>query len=855
MSLVALLLLLASSCTSAAWFGRRSPGAKRTPPKEDRSPSQDELRHAALMRALGQTLFNHRDGGSDGSGSNATSLPGNLRVGDRVRRGPTWDWGDQDGGSGTGLGTVLGAGQRSAAGSDGPGWVEVRWDHAPFLPCNYRLYGGYRDLVPAPNNGPPTGRLLPRDRVRRGPTWRWGSQDGRPPALGTVVEVSLDEDMDEVVCIRWDHNGRTGAYRMYGGFQDIQLAGDGEAVRQAALPGGLRLRDRVRRGPTWNYGPESEATSGNGTIVSIKVCDDEEEVVAVHWDEDDVPGHRFSCRAFPEYTDVVRVDTADAPDLRQGVAAGVDTLRDMAEGMFGGLADRVTEHSGDGASTAWNWTAAGDAATRFSDVGMLDEVRLEMQELVDFLTDASRYHALGAKIPRGVLLEGPPGTGKTLLARALAGECGVAFAATTGPALSASRLAGVASQRIQTLFREARARAPCIVFVDELDSVGAHRRSDSGGGVLADKADALNSLLTELDGFSQLSADAPIIFVASTNRADALDPALLRPGRLDRRIAIGLPDARARETILGVCAHSRPLAASADLAAVAQRTTGMSGAELESLVNEAAICAARERADAISAAHLEAAYERARMGIAIASSPAPDERRHVVAVHESGHALMMLAIERWLNTAGCAHEASMLALRKVSLLPRLMRKSGGMIGGATMADVSEGFEWAASRRSLLGELCVAMGGRAAEELLFGEADAATIGATNDFAQAMGLAKRMVTELGMSGRGPLAFLGGESGAAGAEVEREAGRLVLVGYAAAKELAAANERFLRALVDELKTHETMDREMVDRVAESYALRRVDAVERADARDMEALRKSIPFRAAGSGKAMAV
>ena len=378
---------------------------------------------------------------------------------------------------------------------------------------------------------------------------------------------------------------------------------------------------------------------------------------------------------------------------------------------------------------------------RFEDVAGIAEAKEELQEVVTFLKAPERYTAIGARIPKGVLLIGPPGTGKTLLARAIAGEAGVPFFSMAASEF-VEMFVGVGASRVRDLFRKAKAKAPCIIFIDEIDAVGRQRGAGIGGGN-DEREQTLNQLLTEMDGFEENSG---VILVAATNRADVLDRALMRPGRFDRRVTVDLPDRRGREEILAVHARTRPLAEGVSLASWASRTPGFSGADLSNLLNEAAILTARRRLSAIDDHALSDALERITMGLAVA--PLQDSaKKRLIAYHEVGHALL---------TSVVPHADR---LDKVTLLPR----AGGVGGFArTMPDEEVLDSGLISKAYLQARMVVAMGGRAAELVVFGPSEV-TQGASGDLELVARIGREMVTLYGFSSLGPQALEG-----SGAEV---------------------------------------------------------------------------------------
>ena len=431
----------------------------------------------------------------------------------------------------------------------------------------------------------------------------------------------------------------------------------------------------------------------------------------------------------------------------------------------------------------------GEPTLTFADLAGADEAVEELAEIRDYLADPSRFAAMGAAVPKGVLLSGPPGCGKTRLARAVAGESAVPFFSISGSDF-VEMYVGVGAARIRDLFATAKASAPAIVFIDEIDAVGRARSTSATGG--NDEREAtLNQLLVEMDGFG---ADSGVVVMAATNRPDILDPALLRPGRFDRRITLDPPDLKGRAAILAIHAGSKPLAADVDLTAIARQTAGFSGADLANVVNEAALLATRRAAAVIETADFGEAVERVVGGPQRRSrilSPA-DKRR--VAVHEAGHAVVAAA------------QAGAGGVAKVSLVAR------GHGQGSTMS-MPEGDRILATRSELCDRIAVLLGGRAAEELVLGQP---STGSNDDLVRATDLARRMVTECGMSDElGPMAFGShGDEGGPGwseatlAGIDAETRRIVRDGWDRATSVVLANRVTLGALTDELISVETLE-----------------------------------------------
>ncbi|MEV5537965.1 ATP-dependent zinc metalloprotease FtsH [Saccharopolyspora shandongensis] len=442
--------------------------------------------------------------------------------------------------------------------------------------------------------------------------------------------------------------------------------------------------------------------------------------------------------------------------------------------------------------------------TMFSDVAGADEAVEELHEIKDFLQNPGRYQALGAKIPKGVLLYGPPGTGKTLLARAVAGEAGVPFYSISGSDF-VEMFVGVGASRVRDLFEQAKQNAPCIIFVDEIDAVGRQRGAGLGGGH-DEREQTLNQLLVEMDGFDSRGG---IILIAATNRPDILDPALLRPGRFDRQIPVSAPDMRGRRAILNVHSKGKPLAQDADLDSLAKRTVGFSGADLENVVNEAALLTARENGQLITAAALEEAVDRVIGGPRRKSKIISERDKKITAYHEGGHALAAWAMP------------DLEPVYKLTILPR------GRTGGHALV-VPEDDKDMMTRSEMIARLVFALGGRSAEELVFHEP---TTGASSDIEQATKIARAMVTEYGMTARLGAVKYGKEEGdpflgrTAGQqpnyslevahEIDEEVRRLIEAAHTEAWEILNTYRDVLDDLVLELIDKETLVRKDLERI----------------------------------------
>ncbi len=432
----------------------------------------------------------------------------------------------------------------------------------------------------------------------------------------------------------------------------------------------------------------------------------------------------------------------------------------------------------------------------FKDVAGVDEAKEELKEIIEFLREAQKFQKLGGRIPKGVLLVGPPGTGKTLLARAVAGEANVPFFSISGSDF-VEMFVGVGASRVRDLFEQGKKNAPCIIFIDEIDAVGRHRGAGLGGGH-DEREQTLNQLLVEMDGFE---SNDGVILIAATNRPDVLDPALLRPGRFDRRVVVSLPDVRGREEILRVHIRKIPLSDDVDLSVLARGTPGFSGADLANMVNEAALCAARQNRKTVLMYDFETAKDKVLMGAERKSMLLSDEEKRITAYHEGGHALVA-AVRDYADP-----------LHKVTIIPR------GMALGLTMQlPIDDKHTY--RREYLETRLAILMGGRVAEELFL---NSMTTGAGNDIERASDLARKMVCEFGMSSMGPITFgrkeeqifLGREisqhrdfSEETARQIDAEVRRFVDEGYQSATSILSSHREALERIAQALLEREVLD-----------------------------------------------
>ena len=460
----------------------------------------------------------------------------------------------------------------------------------------------------------------------------------------------------------------------------------------------------------------------------------------------------------------------------------------------------------------------------FADVAACDEEKEELVEIIDFLKNPRKYNEIGARVPKGVLLFGPPGTGKTLLAKAVAGEAGVPFFSISGSDF-VEMFVGVGASRVRDMFKTAKENAPCIIFIDEIDAVGRQRGAGMGGGH-DEREQTLNQLLVEMDGFN---GNTGIIIMAATNRPDVLDPALLRPGRFDRQITIANPDVRGREAILKVHARNKHLEQGVKLGDIAARTPGFSGADLENVLNEAALLTARGNRKVISMKDIDEAIDRVMMGPAKKSKKYTDHERKLVAYHEAGHAVIGIKLEN-------ASE-----VQKITIVPR------GQAGGYNLMMPKEE-TFFRTKSQMLETITGFLGGRVAEEIMFNEV---STGASNDFQNATQIARSMVTEYGMSDLGPMqyetpggsVFLGRDylkeknfSDQVALEIDREQRKIIEECYAKAKEVISSNMDLLTNIAEYLLKVETLTKPDIEEICKTGKLAWCDAEEERRAKEAE-------------------
>ena len=483
--------------------------------------------------------------------------------------------------------------------------------------------------------------------------------------------------------------------------------------------------------------------------------------------------------------------------------------------VFGAFAVfMLTKMNGGGNAKAFDFAKSrarleSNIKVKFDDVAGCDEEKEEMKEIIDYLKFPKKFEKMGARIPKGILLVGHPGTGKTLLAKAVAGEADVPFYSISGSDF-VEMFVGVGASRVRSMFENAKKTAPCMIFIDEIDAVGRQRGAGIGGGH-DEREQTLNQLLVEMDGIND---NAGIVIIAATNRPDVLDPALLRPGRFDRQITVALPDRKGRTEILKVHARNKHLSSEIDLGALAKRTPGFSGADLENVLNEAAILAVRENKNEITMANLDEAIDRVMMGPAKKSRTYDDKTKELVAYHESGHAIIGL----YLDDA--------TVVQKVTIIPR------GQAGGYNLMTPKDE-KMMNTKNDLLATITSYLGGRSAEEMFF---DDITTGAVNDIERATNLARDMVTLYGMSSLGPVKYNGGNdnvflgrdynapsnvSGQVASEIDQEVRNIIDQCHNKAKEIIGEHKDELVRIAKALMEYETLTSEQIERIVKGESI----------------------------------
>eukprot|EP00181_Compsopogon_caeruleus_P004646 CAMPEP_0184688662 /NCGR_PEP_ID=MMETSP0312-20130426/30222_1 /TAXON_ID=31354 /ORGANISM="Compsopogon coeruleus, Strain SAG 36.94" /LENGTH=762 /DNA_ID=CAMNT_0027145921 /DNA_START=2739 /DNA_END=5027 /DNA_ORIENTATION=- len=570
----------------------------------------------------------------------------------------------------------------------------------------------------------------------------------------------------------------------------------------------------------WRYSEFYNAVVNN-KVEKVTFSADGSRVLAV-----DIEGNRFKLDALPNDPELLqtltehKVDVTVLPTVEDNGLSGLLQSLIFPAILFGGLFLITRRAGGGGPGGPFNPMDLGRSGARvamvpetgvtFEDVAGVEGAKLELQEVVQFLKESERFTKLGARIPRGVILEGPPGTGKTLIARAVAGEAGVPFFSISGSEF-VEMFVGVGASRVRDLFEQAKKNAPCIIFIDEIDAVGRQRGAGFAGGN-DEREQTLNQLLVEMDGFE---GNPGIIVIAATNRSDVLDNALLRPGRFDRRVVVDLPDFGGRAAILRVHAKGKPFEPSVDLDMIARRTPGFSGASLKNLLNEAAIFTARRGKKEISMDEIDDAIERVTVGAQKKDPTMTQQKKELVAFHEAGHAIVGALTPDYDQVA------------KITIIPR------GGAGGLTFfapneARVDSGMY---SKQFLEAQLAVALGGRVAEEIIFGE-DEITTGASNDFQQVTRVARQMITRFGMSKKvgqlvlerdGGSPFLGRQmasqslpiSSSTKDKIDEEVTRLVKTSYERAKDILTSNRDLLDKIASILVDKETISADEFQRI----------------------------------------
>ncbi len=551
-----------------------------------------------------------------------------------------------------------------------------------------------------------------------------------------------------------------------------------------------------------------EKDSGSNQIERVVVTDDKTKLTVFTKDgsEDDVDIPKISLGDLYDKLIEKGIDLVYSPDKNRTIAMAADFFLQYGLIFLIGFVAlqtlAATRGAGNGSGGAFSFgkskallSEEKDIKVKFADVAGCEDAKADLQEVVDFLKNPIKYSVLGAKIPKGCLLAGPPGTGKTLLAKAIAGEAGVPFFSCSASEFI-ELFVGVGASRVRDLFVNANKVAPCIIFIDEIDSIGKARGNQSMAGGNDEREQTINQLLTEMDGFKENNG---VIVIAATNRADILDAALLRPGRFDRRIIVEYPDCAGRAAILAVHTKNKPLDSTVCLDSIAKVTAGYSGADLANLANEAAIISARRNKEKITMAEFEDALEKIVLG-AERKSIASDEKRKLVAYHEAGHALVALKVGTFDK------------VRKVTIIPR------GKAGGVTMfePDMERLDSGLYTREYLLNQIAVALGGRVAEEIAFGH-DNVTTGASSDIERVQQVARLMVTMYGLSDKiGPIAWKAGSafepkySEAILSEIDSEVQAVVQKCYAMARDILVTNRGMLDTIAEKLIERESLSGE---------------------------------------------
>ena len=591
----------------------------------------------------------------------------------------------------------------------------------------------------------------------------------------------------------------------------------------------------------WAYSTFLEAVESN-QVEKVSFAADGKQVLSIDRD-----GNRHETLVLPEQSaDLVKklvkknvIFAVQAPEQPSSVGALAGVLANLAFPLLiiGGLIflQRRSQGGGDGGGGGggggggMNPMQMGKSKSKiqlepetgvtFADVAGCEGSKQELTEIVEFLKNPTKYSKLGAKIPRGAVMEGPPGTGKTLLARAVAGEAGVPFISASGSEF-VEMFVGVGASRVRDLFEQAKQNAPCIVFIDEIDAIGGSRAGGGGGGQSGgndEREQTLNQILTEMDGFE---GNSGVIVLAATNRADTLDAALIRPGRFDRRVPVGLPDVAGRREILNVHVRGKPLSPELDLNIIAKRTTGMSGASLANLMNEAAIVAVRNGRDEIGYAEVDFALDRLQVGMQKSTGMSFPARQRLVAYHEAGHAAMALLTPDYDQVT------------KVTIIPRTNGAGGFTLFTPSEERLESGMY---SKRYLEGQLSVALGGRVAEEIIFGEDDVTT-GASSDLQQVRSIARRMVAQWGFGSKGlggaPVAWeapegngmMGPRAASASTEaaIDAEVQKVVEAAYARCYAALTENQALLDDLAQGMLEHETLDYVQLEAMKEAHLAR---------------------------------